>query len=293
MPATLDHFTRSEVLHMVGITPSQLGYWERLQLIQPHTISHRKVYTFGDLVSLRAVKQLKDQRVPAGQLRQALRALRQQLNQVEMPLTQLRLRSHAHRIVVEYHGVTVEPVSGQLLINFETSPPDENVSAMPETGPSETSFEDGFTLALEYEGCPELRLQAIEAYRRVIEKFPGSVEARLNLGTLLYEQGERSEAAKHFRSAVALAPKNPLAHFDLGTVLEDLGELQAAAQHLGEALRLKPDYADAHYNLARVCEKLNAYLEARHHWRRYLQLDPNSQWAHYARQRLGSETHNS
>jgi tetratricopeptide (TPR) repeat protein len=290
MPATIDHFTRSEVLRMVGITPSQLGYWERLQLIQPHTIAHRKVYTFGDLVSLRAVKELKDQRVPAGQLRQALRALRQQLNQVEMPLTQLRIRSRGHRIVVEYQGVTIEPLSGQLLINFETSAPDEKVSAMPEPSHSDTRLEDGFTLALEYEGCPELRLQAIEAYRRVIQKFPGSVEARLNLGTLLYEQGDRNEAAEHFRCAVALAPDNPLAHFDLGTVLEDLGELQAAAQHLGEALRLKPDYADAHYNLARVYEKLNAFLEARHHWRRYLQLDPNSQWAQYARQRLGSET---
>lgn len=284
MPTTIDHFTRSEVLRMAGVTPRQLGYWERLRLIQPQKVSHKKVYTFRDLVSLRAVKQLNEQRVPAGVLRRALQALRQQLPQVEIPLTELRIRSQGHKIVVEYKGVTIEPLSGQLLINFQTDPPSERVNAMPES-----SLQDGFSLALKYEECPELRLQAIEAYARVIERFPDSVEPRINLGALLYEQGKPAEAAEHFRLAVALAPQNPLAHFNLGTALEDLGELQAAARHLSEALRLKPDYADAHYNLARIYEKLNAYLEARHHWRCYLQLDPNSRWASYARQRLGGE----
>jgi tetratricopeptide (TPR) repeat protein len=293
MPTPIDHFTRSDVLRMLGITPGQLRSWERLELVQPRTLSDQKVYGFSDLVSLRALKQLKEQHIPAGVLRQAVEALRRQLAEVDIPLTELRLRSNRGRVVVEYQGRVIEPVSGQLVMNFETHPGSENISAMPATGGREPSapvagFEDDFTLALRYESCPELRLQAIAAYRRVIERLPEAVEPRLNLGTLLYEQGDRAGAAEQFRSAVRLAPRNPLAHFNLGTVLEDLGELEGAARHLGEALRLKPEHADAHYNLARVCEKLNAYLEAREHWRRYLQLDPNSPWAAYARQRLGS-----
>jgi tetratricopeptide (TPR) repeat protein len=300
MPATIDHFTRSDVLRMVGLTPSQLDYWEHLELIRPRIVSRKKVYTFGDLVSLRAVKQLKEQRVPAGVLRHALDALRQELAQVEIPLTALRIHSSSGKVVVEYQGVALEPLSGQLLMNFESRRLGEKVSSMADAGPEaafntsfEASFEDGFTLALEYEGCPELRLQAIDAYRRVLAKFPDAIEPRLNLGTLLYEQGDLAGAAEEFRSAVRRAPKNPLAHFNLGTALEDLGELEAAARHLGEALRLKPEYADAHYNLARVCEKLNTPLEALGHWRRYLELDPHSRWAQYARQRLGMESHSS
>lgn len=293
MPTPIDHFTRSDVLRMLGITPGQLRSWEQLELVQPRTLSDQKVYSFGDLVSLRALKQLKEQRIPAGVLRQAVEALRRQLAEVDVPLTELRLRSNRGRVVVEYQGRVIEPISGQLVMNFETQPANEKISAMPATGGREpgapaTGFEDDFTLALRYESCPELRLQAIAAYRRVIERLPEAVEPRLNLGTLLYEQGDGAGAAEQFRSAVKLAPRNPLAHFNLGTVLEDLGELEGAARHLGEALRLKPEHADAHYNLARVCEKLNAYLEAREHWRRYLQLDPNSPWAAYARQRLGS-----
>jgi len=294
MPTPIDHFTRSDVLRMLGITPGQLRSWERLDLVQPRTLSDQKVYGFDDLVSLRALKQLKEQRIPARLLRQAIEALRRQLAEVDIPLTELRLRSNRGRVVVEYQGRVIEPISGQLVMNFEAHPVNnEKISTMPATGgrelgPAAAGFEDDFTLALRYESCPELRLQAIAAYRRVIERLPEAVEPRLNLGTLLYEQGDGAGAAEQFRSAVRLAPRNPLAHFNLGTVLEDLGELEGAARHLSEALRLKPEHADAHYNLARVCEKLNAYLEAREHWRRYLQLDPNSPWATYARQRLGS-----
>ena len=287
MPVSLRHFTRKEVLRMLSITGGQLGHWERLELLQPQTISGKKVYCFGDLVSLRALKQLKEQRVPAALLRQAIQALRRKLADIEIPLTELRIRSHRGRVVIEYQGVAMDPISGQMVIQFEPDRSRRRVSAIPSLG-VDSGLEDGFTLALEYEACPELRFQAIAAYRRVIETSPAAVEPRLNLGALLYEQGKLAAAADQFRCAVALAPQNPLAHFNLGTVLEDLNELAQAAKHLREALRLRPDYGDAHYNLARICEELNQHLEARRHWVRYLQLDPHSTWAHYARQRLGT-----
>jgi tetratricopeptide (TPR) repeat protein len=267
MHPTIEHFTRREILRLASITPNQLGYWERLQLIQPNKVSHKKVYTFRDLVSLRAVKQLREQHIPAGLLRQALEALGRHLRQAEIPLTELRIRCHGGKIVVEYQGATIEPLSGQLLIHFATGDQDRKVSAMPQPRPDE-----GLTSAPENER---------------------SIEAHINAGTLLYEEGKLVEAAEEFRFAVERSPQDSLAHFNLGTVLEDLGQLDAATHHLREALRLRPKYADAHYNLARVYEKLNACLEARHHWRRYLQLDPDSQWASYARQRLGREDHMS
>lgn len=290
MPATIDRFTRRDVLRIVGITPSQLGYWERLRLIQPSKISHNKIYTFGDIVSLRAVKHLKEQRVPVGLVRQAVDALRKQLTQVETPLTELRISSNGSKLAVEYQGVTIEPITGQLLINFETSLAPlaregrgaaDKISAM-----RRRSVEEWFALAQEYEKSAELRSRAIEAYQQVLEQAPESLEAHVNLGTLLYEQGNVAGAREHYRLAVQLAPANPLAQFNLGTVLDDLGEFESAAIHLREAVRLKPGYADAHYNLACVCEKLKAFAEARSHWRCYLELDAASPWAQYARERL-------
>lgn len=299
---TMDRYTRSDVLRIAGITTQQLGYWERLELILPYaprksgraapsspaTASPRaeRLYTFADLISLRTIKQLTENGVPASRLRDAVDALRRQLAQVDAPLAELRILSNGRNIAVEYQGRTLEPLSGQLLFNFDAAELADKVTAMPERTP-----EEWFALALDCEGHPELRPQAIEAYQQVIHESPGWVEPHLNLGTLLYEQGELEHAAERFRRAATLAPENPLPHFNLGCVLDELKQLEAARQHLREAVRLKPSYADAHYNLARVCDRLGAHAEARTHWRLYIQLDPDSRWAEYARQRLEVLSH--
>jgi tetratricopeptide (TPR) repeat protein len=295
--ATMDRYTRSDVLRIAGVSPQQLSYWERLELILPYAprksgraISPgpsegvpqaERLYTFADLIGLRTIKQLTEGGVPASRLRDAVEALRRQLAKVEVPLAELRILSNGRNIAVEYQGRTLEPLSGQLLFNFDAAELADKVTAMPERTP-----EEWFALALDCEGCSELHQQAIEAYHHVIQESPGWVEPHLNLGILLYEQGDLERAAERFRRAVALAPDSPLAHFNLGCVLDELKQFEAARQHLREAVRLKLDYADAHYNLARVCDQLGACAEARTHWRLYLELDPDSRWAEYARQRL-------
>ena len=278
----MEQFTRREVLRILGISDKQLAYWERLRLVEPRARWGERFYRFGDLISLRTVKQLTERRVPARRLQRAVEALRQQLAEVEAPLSELRIVSNGRHLAVEVEGRQVEPLSGQLLLDFETRELTEKVRVMPER-----SAEEWFALALECESDAATHSQAIEAYRRVLEKSPRWIEPHINLGTLLYEQGEKEEAAGCYRQAVELEPANPLARFNLGSVLDELGQPGPAREHLRQAVALKPDYADAHYNLALVAEKLGAHGEARRHWRRYLQLDPHSPWAEYARKRLG------
>lgn len=278
-----EQFTRREVLRILGVTSRQLAYWERLRLVTPRLTWGQKLYGFGDLISLRTVKQLTEQRVPARRLRRAVEALTQQLAEVKAPLTELRVVSNGRRLIVEHQGTRLEPFTGQFLLNFETRELDAKVRVMPER-----TAEEWFALALDAEGNPATHPQAIEAYRQALAKSPHWVDAHINLGTLLYEQGEPLEAARCYREAVELGPQNPLAQFNLGSVLDELGQSAPAREHLRRAVFLKPDYADAHYNLALVCEKLSAYAEACRHWRRYLELDPHSPWAEFARQRLAS-----
>ncbi|HEY6291001.1 MAG TPA: tetratricopeptide repeat protein [Terriglobia bacterium] len=279
----LEQFTRSDVLRIVGITPRQLSHWERLRLVEPQSEADRAVYNFRDLIRLRTVKQLTGQRVPAGRLRLALDAVRRQWPaHSETDFSELRFVPAAGgRVAVQYQGTSIEPVSGQLLLDFGGEERTSKVRPMPER-----SLEDWLVLALDCEGDSSLRRQAIDAYRNIVERAPGWLEPKLNLGTLYYEDGDWQGAAEQFQCAVEIAPGNPLAHFNLGSVLDDLGQSESAAQHLEEALRLAPGFADAHYNLARIYEKLGASANARRHWKRYLELDPSSQWAEYARQRL-------
>ncbi len=284
--STLEQFTRSEVLRIVGITSAQLKYWERLELVdvpkvkEPAAVAHEKTYNFRHLTRLRVVKQLTGQRVTARRLRDALEAFRrQQPSEGEAALEDLRLVPDGRRIVVEYQGTSIDPVTGQLVLDFGGT--ETKVSAI-----RQRSLEDWLNVVQECEGDSAKRSQAIDAYLNIVEKAPAWLEPRLNLGTLYYEAGNLEAAADQFRVAVDVAPGNPLAHFNRASVLDDLGELEGAARHFEEALRLTPGFADAHYNAARVYEKLGAAATARMHWQRYLDLDPSSAWSDYARERL-------
>lgn len=277
----MEQFTRREVVRILGVTERQLQYWERLRLVRPRARWGEKFYSFQDLISLRTIKQLTQARVPARRLRRAMEALARQLSAVEAPLTELRIVSNGRNVAVEYEGQTLEPLSGQLLLNFETRELGEKVRPM-----RERSAEEWLALAAEYESQPETQPLAIDAYLRVLEKASACLEACINLGTLFYQQGRLEDAAECYRQGVAVEPGSALAHFNLGSVLDELGELASARDALRSALRLDPNYADAHYNLALVYEKLGSPTQARLHWRRYLELDPHSPWANYARQRL-------
>jgi tetratricopeptide (TPR) repeat protein len=282
--AVTQHYTQEDILRILGITRRQLSRWESLRLVPPPVASD-KPYTFADLISLKTIKKLRDQGVGAVNLARAVEALREDLGPGETPWTEFRFRPQGRRLMVEHAGCAMDPLSGQLLLNFEESELAGNVRAMPAR-----SAEEWAALAQDCEANlklhPELCQQAIEAYHQVIREAPNWFAPHVNLGILLFEQGELLEAAAQFRCATDLAPGSALAHFNLGSVLDELKHLDEARHHLREAVRLEPDYADAHYNLARVCEQMGELTEARAHWRRYLQLDPHSRWAEYARQRL-------
>jgi len=281
--ATLEQFSEQEVVRIVGVAEGQLAYWQRLGLVRPRTTGGRKFYGFGDIISLRTIKQLTDQRVPARRLRRAVEALTRQLDGIEAPLAELRILSDGRSIIVQHNGHRLEPLSGQLLLSFETRELAEKVRPLPAP-----PAEELVAKALELEADPNRRADAREAYRRALELRPAWVEARLNLGTLLFEDRSYEEAEVEFRLAVEIDPDYPLARFNLAAILDEQNNSEEARDHLLEALRLSPDYADACYNLAAVCEKLGRPDEARRYWARYLEFDARSEWAAQARRRLAA-----
>jgi tetratricopeptide (TPR) repeat protein len=281
--ATTERFTRREFLRILDVTEKQLAYWEKLRLISPRRRGSDKSYDFRDLISLRTAKQLIESGVSASRLRRSLAALNHKLSEVQIPLNQLRILSDGRDVIVEQDGARLEPISGQFVLNFDTRELSAKVSVMPER-----SADDWFSLALQYESDPGSRVQAIDAYQRVLKTNPHHLDTLINVGMLFYEQGELETAAGAFLRAVAVNQDSAVAQFNLGSVLEELGQLETSRKHLRLAVRLDPGHADAHYNLAFVCDRLGALSEARQHWQTYLKLDPASPWCTYVRQRLAS-----
>jgi len=283
---TTDRFSRDEVQRILGLSPKQLDYWDRLELVSARKDEGNRFYDFRDLIALRTVKQLIEQGIPANRLRRALAALREKLSQVQAPLTELRVLSDGKDVIVEREGARLEPLTGQFVMNFDTRKLDEEVQVI-----SERSADEWFALALDYEAERANRktwAEAINAYENALQLDPGRTDALINCGTLYYEQGNFEKASECYRHAIERDTECGLAHSNLGSVLEEMGQLEEARRHLRLAVRLEPHHPDARYNLALICEKLGAFDEAREHWQSYVQLDPSSPWSDYARQRLAS-----
>jgi tetratricopeptide (TPR) repeat protein len=123
--------------------------------------------------------------------------------------------------------------------------------------PYHSKAENNLGLIFESEAKPE---EALGAYRNAInwqEHSPTpSEQPYLNLGSLLLEQGDASDALQPLEQAVQIAPNNASCHLKLGSARLRLGKLKEAQPELEEAARLEPENAAAHFQLGRLYKQL-------------------------------------
>lgn len=279
-----ERYTRSEVERIVGVSPRQLHYWQRLRLIRPRVRWGERFYSFSDLVALGSIKRLTGEQVPAGRLSRAVAALEKQFGEQRLPLDKLKVLSNGKQLAVISPGPDsrpFDPFTGQLWLHFEISTPERKIHHM-----VSRTAEQWFEFALTCDAQAETLVDAASAYRRVIELAPGWVEAHINLGVVLYQVAELDGARQAFEAALALDSTSAIIHFNLGCVLEELGNRDKSIEHLNRAVEIEPSHSDAHFNLALAFEKNHDSRRAREHWTLYLRYEPNGTWADYARSRL-------
>ena len=95
--------------------------------------------------------------------------------------------------------------------------------------------------------------QAVKLLRDVIKGDPRNADARLLLGSLLMEGGQRAESIAQLGEAVRLLPKSAEAHNALGEAYNTFGEISKARPEFERAVGLDPRHAQAHVNLAAFC----------------------------------------
>jgi tetratricopeptide (TPR) repeat protein len=278
-----EEYSRADVRRQFGLTERQLRSWERQKLIP-----EGDTYSFSDLIALQAIVKLREKHIAARQIGRALESLREKLDWVKRPLSELRVASNGRKIVVHVAGQKMEAISGQILFDFDAGEL-RNVKTFPEhqepasrLRESEALFQKG--LEMEEAGAPIE--QAVEAYQKVLELNPKAAGALVNLGTIYYRQRKFGEAEKYYRQAIEADPEYPLAQFNLGNLHDEQGRVKEALEHYRRALELNAGYADAHFNLALLCERTGDAMKAVHHWKAYLKLDNTGQWAEIARRQL-------
>ncbi len=274
---------------MLDLPARRLLGWERQGLV-PHTAS----YTWQDLVSLRSLIRLHAARVSTTRIRRAVAALRGKLAAGANPLADVRIYADGPRIHVQLGRESMEPVSGQLLLDFDGQDLERLVAFPPETEAARKSRErdrrrqadQWFQRGVEMERAGDPVEQAMEAYRKSIELDPKMGAAMVNLGTIHFAAKEFAEAERCYRRAIETNPDYALAHFNLGNLHDELNDSARALFHYLAALRLDPQYGDAHYNVALLYQGAGQWMKAVRHWKHYLKLDPASEWSAIARREL-------
>jgi tetratricopeptide (TPR) repeat protein len=251
-------------------------------------------------VALKTLTQLRKNRVRPERIRRILDSLLARLAGVRDPLAELKIYCDGRRIAVQVAGRKMEPLSGQLLLDFDrdemrrllefpTAPAEqaEALAAEARKRQGESWFEKG--VALEQSGAP--LTETLVAYRKAVELDPDSAGAWLNLGTVYFNQRQWEQAEASYRKALEVRADYGLAHYNLGNLYDETGRPMEAVEQYKKALEIDPSYADAHYNLALLYQSASEPLSALRHWRIYLRLEPAGYWAGVARREMSRLRH--
>ncbi|MCC6903674.1 MAG: MerR family transcriptional regulator, partial [Polyangiaceae bacterium] len=115
-----DLFTQSEIARLLTITPTRLRTLDKTGVVAPTGRRRgRRAYTFSDLIALRTAKALLDQHVRLRDVTRAVGVLKRTLPRVARPLAELRIVSDGQRVVVRSQDGSFEPLTGQMVLDFE------------------------------------------------------------------------------------------------------------------------------------------------------------------------------
>jgi tetratricopeptide (TPR) repeat protein len=279
----VNSYSRQDVLRILQIGSRQLQGWERAGLI-----AQLQCYSFQDLGQLRTLRVLREEAISAAAIRESIVAMKAVAGMTN-PLLETSLVRSGARVAFRHDGTVVDPITGQLLFDFDridqgygpSSSSEALLLRKPDAG-TPRGVQELFLSAVQAEEAGE-KMRAIKLYEQIMELNPSFAPAWINLGTIHFHLREFGWAEKLYRRATEIDPAYVLAFFDLGNVLDELQRLDESIAAYRRAVALAPRYADAHYNLALAHERKGEERPALRHWQAYVRLDKGGPWADHAR----------
>src|ERR1700744_6372183 len=107
-------YSREEVRRIVDVTERQLRAWEKQGLI-----ASNESFGFSDLLALKTLKKLRELHIAPSRIQRAITSLKSRIEDIDYPLAQLRITAEGRQITVNVAGNRMEPISGQLLFDFD------------------------------------------------------------------------------------------------------------------------------------------------------------------------------
>lgn len=285
-----DLYSTADVAKLFDLKESRLRSWAKSGFITPSaTVGKKQLYTFQDLVSVRAAKALLERGVPQKRVKDSVDAIRRTLPKVTRPLAELRVTEEGGSVVMRDRLGAFVPTTGQQVIDFDVSAVRDDVVRVLRTGPTAEARRSAYEHYLE--GCrldeDEATFERAEAAYLAALRLDASLgNAHTNLGNLCYRRGRVEDARRHYTNALRIDGEQPEAHYNLGFLALDAGDPTNAVLSFERALASDPSFADAHFNLAMAYEELGRARDAKPHWETYLALEPAGSWASIAERYL-------
>jgi tetratricopeptide (TPR) repeat protein len=122
--------------------------------------------------------------------------------------------------------------------------------------------------------------EAWNAFHQVLQADPDNALAHHMVGLIAMQAGQLEIGVESMRRSIALQPGDPVAHGNLGNGLRDLGRLDEALAAYAMALALAPDFLDALNNRAILHGRAGRPAEALQDYDRALAIDPAVAFLH-------------
>lgn len=117
--------------------------------------------------------------------------------------------------------------------------------------------------------------QARQLLDRAVAASPGDLDARRELGEVLWQEGARQEAMVHIEAAVRLDPKHAPTVVRSGEMLLELGAVDRALARAEEAVELDPSLGDAWALRGRVFQRRGEFDRALADLQQALRFSPH------------------
>ena len=125
-------------------------------------------------------------------------------------------------------------------------------------------WQDGFTL-----------------FSRAVEVTSGNALAHNNLGNVLSQRGQLTEAISHYKEAIGIQPRYAPAYYNLGNRYQEMGQYQAAIASYLKAISYRPDYTGAIVNLGNTYFSIGDFKRSAQLYRQASRLDPDNPRYHF------------
>ena len=285
-----DLFTGSEISRLLTISTTRLRTLDRAGVVSPTGRRlGRRAYTFSDLIALRTAQTLLDQRVRLRDVTRAVTALKRSLPKVTRPLQELRIVSDGQRVVVRTHDGAFEPLTGQMVLDFEVKTLRDDVVRVLRPSAGRERARTAYELYLRASQLDEDPLTMAEAerlYREAITLDPWLAIAYTNLGNIRFRRQDGTGAEQLYRKALEIDPRQPEAQYNLGYVMLERAEPEASIPLFLGAIESDPKFSDAYFNLAMAYEQVGDSQKARPFWKSYIALEPSGTWTEIAKRHL-------